>query len=369
MELKGTNSGEAYFLLFYNDSNLGDDLFLEMLVRRYPKTNFFIYVGDGKPPLNKTFRQYRNLHFADTSLSNKTINSEMSKYSGLILIGGSVFQDLNYSLYRTNLGRYLIFRKLIKSGKKVFVLGSNLGPFNTLFGKLIVRLTLRQITHICVRESHSFELLEKWGISNRDYAPDMVFGYNFEPKEGLCRNPNMLGISIINTKLHSNARQDYIHKMAELVNAYLATSEDKSVRLFGFDGGRENDEEVIDEVLQYVNAKGRVRKIIYNEKILIMPYLDLFWECSFVLASRFHSMILAARFGIPFFSIIYSKKMSNVLSDLGYFDNSVLYGRVHELDVPKLVGGMQNNLNSYSISPSVVSDSKKHFCGLDNEFN
>ena len=65
--------GRNFFVHFYNDSNLGDDLFLEMLVQRFPSLQFYIYEDDDKPTLNKTFHQYNNLHFAKTNLSNKTI--------------------------------------------------------------------------------------------------------------------------------------------------------------------------------------------------------------------------------------------------------------------------------------------------------
>ena len=367
MESKTQNMENAYFLYFYNDRNLGDDLFLEMLVQRFPDLQFYLYVDDGKPPMNITFRQYSNLHFAKANLSNKTIKTEIQNYAGIILLGGSVFQDLSYALYRGNIGRYLTFKKIIKSGRKVFVLGSNLGPFNTLFGKLMVRLTLRHVTHICVRDRCSFNLLEEWEVPNRECAPDMIFGYNYKPKIGLNRKQNILGISIINTNLNPEARHVYIQKMADLVNAYLESSQENQVRLFGFDGGHENDGQVIDEVVQLVTIKERVVKVEYSDDIHISEYLDLFYECSFIMACRFHSMILAAKFSIPFFPIIYSKKTSYALDDLGYFYDQIKYEKINELDIPKLLRGIQSDTRSFSISSSVVKDCEMHFNGLNHE--
>ena len=88
-------------------------------------------------------------------------------------------------------------------------------------------------------------MLEEWNIENRSYAPDIVFGYASKSKSNIARSKNILGISILNTKLNLQVKSDYINKMAELVNLYLDKSLDKQVRLFGFDGGHENDGAVI----------------------------------------------------------------------------------------------------------------------------
>lgn len=355
-----------FYLYFYNDSNLGDDLFLDTLVRRYPNFDFYIYADKNSPPLNWSLKLHNNLHYADICFSNKTYKSEISKYDGVILIGGSVFQDLSYSLYRGYIGRYLIFKKIIKAGKKIFVIGSNLGPFKTLFGKLIFKVTLKHVSHICVRDSYSFNLLNEWEIKNRDLAPDIIFGYDFHPKFKPGNNKDILGISILNTKLNPEVRNLYIEKMAGLTNMYLKESPNKMVRLFGFDGGNENDGEIIDEVLKLLNFPERAIKVEYNNNITINEYLNLFIECSYILANRFHSVILAAKFGIPFFPIIYSEKTSNALNDIGYFSTSVQYKKIDSLNLNTMHDLIRVSEKNYAIKDTICSQSIKHFIGLDH---
>jgi colanic acid/amylovoran biosynthesis protein len=208
-------------------------------------------------------------------------------------------------------------------------------------------------------------LLEEWDIKYRSYAPDIVFGYASKSKSKVVSSKNILGISILNTKLNPEVKGDYIHKMAELVNMYLDRSLDKQVRLFGFDGGHENDGAVIDQILKIVQFPERVVKIEYNDKITITEYLDLFSECGFIVANRFHSMVLAAKFGIPFSPIIYSKKTSNVLNDIGYHLKSIKYKDIAKIDLDELLENINNGSNIFAMPETVSYESRKHFCGLD----
>ena len=354
-----------FFVYFYNDSNIGDDLFLDLLVRRYPHFNFHIHDDKRSPTLNQSFHSYKNLFFAEVNLSNKTLKSEIYKYDGVIVIGGSVFQDSSYMYYRGHIGRYLVFKQLIKTGKKVFVLGANLGPFNTAFGKVIFKATLKHVTNICVRDSYSFGLLQEWGISKKCVAPDIIFGYDFQHMLKPDNKKNALGISILNTKLNPDIKPIYIRKMAELSNLYLSHSKDSTVRLFGFDGGRENDGEVIDEVMKLIKFSDRVVKMVYNKNTNIVSFLRLLIECRYIIACRFHSMVLAAKYGIPFYPIVYSEKTSNVLDDVGYDLGRIKYSKINDLNVVKLFEDIVNINYSFSLSTSICDDSKKHFASLD----
>jgi colanic acid/amylovoran biosynthesis protein len=356
-----------FFVYYYNDSNLGDDLFLDVLIRRYPQHQFYIQESTHAKVLNPSLVESKNLFVTKETLSNKTFRNESNKYDGLILIGGSVFQDISYKLYRGYLGRYLTFLNLNKLGKKVYVMGANLGPFNTLFGKYLIKQTLRYVNYICVRDKYSFDLLNQWSLGNKsELAPDIIFGYDYKPQEQVASAKNILGISILNTKLNPEVCSDYIAKMADLVNQYLSQSKNNQVRLFGFDGGHENDGLIIDLVLNEVLDKARVNKVEYNAKITIEEYLELFVECGFMVANRFHSMVLAAKYNIPFYPIIYSKKTSNVLSDMNYPFDSIEYVNIAQLDNQALIKSITNNQRNFILPELYSQQALNHFYGLDN---
>lgn len=355
-----------FFVYYYNDSNLGDDLFLDVLVRRYPQHQFYIY--DNKNILfNKSLVLHKNLFTVNQMLSNKTFDSEFFKYDGVILIGGSVFQDISYKLYRGYFGRYLTFKNLTKFSKKIYVMGSNLGPFKTKLGKFLFKNTLKYVNYICVRDKYSFDLLNQWALGKKSgLAPDIIFGYDYQPTVRVASAKNILGISILNTKLNPEVRNSYISKMADLVNQYLSQNENNQVRLFGFDGGHENDGLIIDLVLNEVLDKARVTKVEYNAKITIEEYLELFLECGFMVANRFHSMVLAAKYNIPFYPIIYSKKTSNVLSDMKYPFDSIEYANIGQLDNLDLIKSITNNQRNFILPELYSQRSLNHFYGLDN---
>lgn len=357
-----------FFVYYYNDSNLGDDLFLDVLLRRYPQHQF--YIADNKKiSLNVSLISHKNLFSVPQILSNRTFEQEHFKYDGIILIGGSIFQDISYTLYRGYLGQFLTFRNLTKLGKKVYVMGSNLGPFNTLFGKVIFKKILKYVNYICVRDQYSFDLLKLWSLEKKSgLAPDIIFGYDYQPSITIASAKNILGISILNTKLNPEVRGSYIVKMANLVNQYLSINNKNQVRLFGFDGGHENDGAVIDEILNHIlnQNKARVSKIEYNAKIDIQQYLDLFLECGFIVANRFHSMILAAKYNIPFFPIVYSQKTLNVLHDMKYPYSSIKYAMISQLDCKQLINAVISNTREFILPTSYSQQALNHFYGLDN---
>jgi len=356
-----------FFVYYYNDSNLGDDLFLDVLVRRYPQHQFYIQSDESSPVLNESLLTANNLYFTQKAFYYKNIDEQSNLYDGVIMIGGSLFQDLSYSFYRGFIGRILFFRQLQKLGKKVYVMGSNLGPFKTMFGKILLKNTLKYVNYICVRDKYSFDLLNQWKLGNKTgLAPDIIFGYDYQPRAQVASAKNILGISILNTKLNPEVRDVYIHKMAELINAYLEQDNTHQVRLFGFDGGHENDGLIIDLVLNEVLYKTRVTKIEYNAKITIEEYLELFLECGFMVANRFHSMVLAAKYNIPFYPIIYSKKTSNVLSDMKYPFDSIEYANIAQLDSQALIKSIMTNQRNFILPESYSHEALNHFYGLDN---
>lgn len=356
-----------FFVYYYNDSNLGDDLFLDVLLRRYPEHQFYIKNSEDVPKLNPTLSVAPNLFVVESIFYLRTIKAQASRYDGVVMIGGSLFQDLSYSFYRGFVSRILFFRQLQQLGKKVYVIGSNLGPFNTLLGRFLFKNTLKYVNYICVRDKYSFDLLNQWSLSYKSkLAPDIIFSYDYQPIVKVASAKNILGISILNTKLNPEIQSAYINKMIELINEYLKINDNNQVRLFGFDSGHENDSIVIDLILEKIIDKAKVMKIEYNSKIMIANYLELFLECGFIVANRFHSMVLAAKYNIPFFPIVYSKKTSNVLDDIRYPYSSLKYANIAEFNIEELIFEIESNKRNFILPKHVSQHALNHFYGLDS---
>ncbi|WP_429029845.1 polysaccharide pyruvyl transferase family protein [Aeromonas veronii] len=356
-----------FYVEIYLDHNLGDDLFLDTLLQRYPEHDFYVGVPNHIKHLNIYFKKYSNLKIIKPiSLINAF---RLIRFDAHILIGGSVYMDLNKSFRKLWLSRLLKSFICTATGKPFFVIGANLGPFNTKVGKLMLWVHFNLIKHISVRDLHSYELLKKWKrFGTFSNWPDIVFSH----EDGFVkrkRKNNTLGVSIINTKRHLEVQDIYIKKMCELIIQFLAKSPSNRAIIMGFDGGLENDGAVIEKILldDKIRAHfecGIVEVINYTPAISMFDYLKKFNECSAVVCSRFHAMILAMKYEQNYFPICYSEKMENVLLDMESNVSGIKYEKISELNVNEVVDHLLDD-NSDLFDRARIHTAKEHFNCID----
>ena len=87
------------------------------------------------------------------------------------------------------------------------------------------------------------------------------------------------------------------------------------VKLFSFCEA-ENDEKAIDEILNRVENPGAIEKICYSGDV--EGFLQQLNACRYLMAGRFHAMILGFAMGKRVLPMIYSIKQANVLKDCGF---------------------------------------------------
>lgn len=152
---------DAYF-----NNNLGDDLFLEILLKRYKGVQFDFMITDSNSCL--AFRNNPQVNF----ISRKKMLCNILKYDAYILIGGSLFQEPedwrnHWRIFNLTVSLFKIL------GKSSFVLGCNFGPFDSEEYKNCYTKTFKKLTHMTVRDNYSFEILSNKGI-NLSVHPDIV---------------------------------------------------------------------------------------------------------------------------------------------------------------------------------------------------
>ena len=172
----------------YFKKNLGDDIFLKILLERYKNNNFEIYSSYDYDGVYKTknykfystksivnvFRVLIN-KFLKIVKSNKSILIEnIKKYDNVILIGGSIFMEdeqLKLDYYKNNQFNY-------KNNN--YILGANFGPYkNKEYVDLHKSEIFPKVKDICFRDMYSYELFKE--LPNTRCASDIVFGL-------ICRN-------------------------------------------------------------------------------------------------------------------------------------------------------------------------------------
>ena len=91
----------------------------------------------------------------------------------------------------------------------------------------------------------------------------------------------------------------------------------------------------------------------------MQPILELFAKASFVVASRFHSLIFALSFGKPVFPIVYNCKTAHYLQDLQFSGN---YSDLKSLPKTSCTDVL------YNFEKNIVTDCQEHKQYAENQF-
>lgn len=351
-------------LYAYTNVNLGDDLFIKILCERYPKTKFII----AAPKKYKyIFKDIKNLYIisSDSVLFRGTnfifrkfgkdyfTNKLLSYFSaGSILIGGSLFeQGEGWEK------RIIHLKSMHHKNKPFFLLGANFGPFyDKVFYENHKKL-FKEYTDICFRDEYSFNLFKE--LSNVRKADDIIF--QLQSRE-FKQQKNNIVISIIKPSIRKylkNYDKIYYKKIRDITVYFIKKGYE--VTLISF-CGNEGDVQAIEDITnlipeEYIN---KVNKHFY--KFNIQETLDIIENSSFVVATRFHSMILGWVYNKPVFPIAYSKKMENVIMDVGFKGKYSDIKSIEYLKVEEVFECMKSNMIDVS---KQKNNAEGHFKKLD----
>ncbi|KRF60809.1 hypothetical protein ASG99_07685 [Bacillus sp. Soil768D1] len=348
----------------YTQFNLGDDLFIKILCERYPNTRFVLY-ADRKYKL--TFRDINNISFySNNSIIVKGINYIFRKLKvgdffrdilarssdAGVQIGGSLF------IQKDNWKDRFKYTNVLKSkGKPFFLLGANFGPFydKDYFEKY--RCIFKEYEDICFREKYSYDLFKDLG--NVRMADDIIFQLK---KQKIKEQENNIVISVIKPSIRaqlSNYDEIYYNKIRDIAIHFIEKG--YYVTLMSF-CELEGDKEAIENIVDLIPIKNlnRVKKHYYT--VNIEETINTIAKSSFIVATRFHAMILGWVFNKPVFPIVYSSKMTNVINDVGFKGFYTDFENISNVTPEIVYKCIETNLIDVSMQ---VKNSEKHFEKLD----
>lgn len=352
----------------YNRLNLGDDLFIKILCERYKKTQF-IMLCDRKYSIafkdienlkcysiDTFFERLINLIFRKFKVDNFLKEYHIKRVSAIVTIGGSLF-------IQNNSWKKGINDLNIRLGinKPNYLIGCNFGPFYDEEYLKQYRNLFLKYKDICFRDSYSYELFKD--INTVRMAPDIVFQLNGKLEEKIN---NSVVISVIKPSIRKELiglDSDYYNKIKELIIEFINRGLDVTLMSFCKDEG---DEEAIDEIYSLIDDKYIKMLTKYYYAGNIEEALKIINNAKFIIATRFHSMILGYACNKPTFPIVYSKKMSNVIFDI---DTNIKYVDLQNINKIKA-----SEVYEYMVSQKVdISkqriESEKHFEILDKYLN
>jgi len=350
----------------YYAENLGDDLFIKIIVERYPNVKWYIVTFRNEYKHNFVSR-YKNVKVIKLpriisilktriNLINRIYMSILMsiRLDGIVKIGGSIFMQYSGWKNRYN-DRFKLWFFLKKRKKKVFIIGSNFGPFEEQEFLSSYERLFTKIDDICFRDEYSYNLFKS--LPNVRLAPDVVFA--LQENQAMFKRKT-IGISVISLDYRPNLKkynEMYLNKMIEMVNELGQMGYE--ITLFSF-CKREGDEDVIKSILNKCDNRENVDHHFYNGDV--STSLAIFSSMEYIVSCRFHSLILAYIMNKPVFPIIYSDKTSNVIKDLGI--EQKMY-HVKEIDEISLEDVFEIISNPVIISSSIRESAEKQFSALD----
>lgn len=355
------------FLNAYTELNLGDDLFIENILERYSQSRFFMLSNNKYESYFLCQGNFKTINDSNKFFSNlnKVWKSGFPRYLDFIkrqctanvYIGGSIF--IEYSSWK----QVLNWWDYQVDNYPFYVLGANFGPYQDEEYRVSMNEVFSKMKDICFREKYSFNLFK--GNEKVRYAPDILFSYKIDKKEV---NDKKIFVSLIDcaskdegsNKL-DNLSVQYYSSITNVLKEYI--KKDYQIVLTAFckiEGDCNANDVILDNLTE---EEKRYVKVItydgYNRKEI----LDELTSSSYVIGTRFHSIILAMVANKPFFPIIYSKKTLNMLNDLDFKGNLIDIKEIGQIDFDYVNENLKNNhivdIEEYR------KEAEKHYLYLD----
>lgn len=344
------------FLYAYDRQNLGDDLFVHTITKRYPKAKLYIWSDKTNQAV---FRCLPNLKVLDQESSfvrflKKLRPSLLARYrawlekrcDAVVYIGGSIFMEYD------NWEQILSWWEYEAQNRPFYVLGANFGPYHSEGYRQKLADIFADMQDVCFRDTYSAKLFSQ--VATVRQASDILFAY---PMPQVAVKEKQIFVSVIDCASRDDSHglnaldQRYVKGMAELVKGYLEQGYNPVLCSFC---KHEGDELGVQKILDAV-ADSRIQTLYYdgtNADAIVKAMA----ESELVIGTRFHATILALAAGRPVLPIIYSDKTLHVLQDLGF--DGVMY------DIRK-EGAWTAVEGSITHLSSTKSDAQRHFEKLD----
>ena len=306
-------------LLGYVRKNVGDDLFISMLLNRYKKIKFILIVD--KISFCDPFLNYKNLEIYETS--ENILKDDLSNISACIYVGGSIFIENENSIsYRKTFNKFI--RKCKKLDIPFFYLSSNFGPYKTNEFYNLCRSAFKNIKGITFRDKNSYEKFKN--IASVRYVPDLVFSLSLKKGKKI---KNSIGISLIDLGLPARGEDlnslelKYLAMLKNNIEKFINMG--KEIYLYSF-CEREGDLRFIKKLLGEINEYylKKIKIVEYNgENDNLYKFIRMYSRMEKVICTRFHSLVMSLVFKQEIAVVSYSNKLDNLLEDINYDFNIV----------------------------------------------
>lgn len=299
------------------EKNLGDDLFVFILINRYRNCMFYSQTRFDYSDYKENLKIYSGKYI---NYINKIMSAifKQGKFCGKILknkcnymvgIGGSIFMEWG------NIKKIKRHFSIYSKEKKYFILGANFGPYKTNeFKYFIKESVLKYAQDVCFREEHSYELFKD--LPNVRYASDIVFTLDTSNIKITDNKKVVISVIDCDKKINSKYTELYENKIIELIKLFYTKGYEITLMSYCKSEGDEFAIERIISKLDDEKIRKDINKYFYDGNI--EEALNVMGDCQIVIGTRFHANILGLVMNKTIIPIAYSDKTLNVLKDMNF---------------------------------------------------
>lgn len=247
--------------------------------------------------------------------------------------GISFIDDFGYiKIY--HFSKYLQIPLLL--GKRSIKFTQSIGPFKSLYNRIMARLTLPYLDRIIARGKHTVQYLSKINISkNVVNLPDIAF--TLQPKQSKSAKELLVKIqsntiisicpNIVCQRL--DKKNMYIKSMIKLSQYILKNYPDTSILFIPHTitekkMGENDDLAICKQIADHLENSDRV----FIENTLHYSPNEIKWliaQCSFLIGSRFHALVAALSSAVPCMAIGWELKYEELMDWLSSRNNVLYY--------------------------------------------
>lgn len=334
----------------YYDNNFGDDLFIDIVTKRYPHHMFYATTGSLRGMFAANPPKYpQKAYERINSIPNVSILPDCQAFvdsgffDGYIMIGGDVFPDqCNYDL------RMRFVESIKKTGGFAAMIGFSLYDSYSEKTKNDMARVFRQVDFIAARDATSTAYLRSMLPDKEIHAGmDLAFtqSYAFDGE----RDGQTLGFSVRKSLGATEEEyQGYCQAMASIADAYLARDPENKVKFIGLSNGSSDDGETIMDIVGLMHQPENVHISRYEG--CVEDAAGEIAACGAMVCTRFHSLVFALINHIPFIPVAYEVKTQYLLRQLNYKGRAIRYGE--EIDAQRML----DNLSETQYEPSFFEE-------------
>ncbi|WP_458781228.1 polysaccharide pyruvyl transferase family protein [Arthrobacter sp. D3-16] len=243
------------------------------------------------------------------------LRAEMSQYDAVIDTGaGDSFTDI-YGPKRLAIMAYTRFVAK-QANRPIIFAPQTIGPFKTVWGRLMARHSLKAAHTVMARDSTSMEFASKIGFPADCLATDMAFALD-QPTSvaGSSRADVALNVSglLWNSDSHL-PKEQYRSLTRGIIDGLLARGENVTLLAHVLDNPSiDNDIPVLEELA--CEFGGRVNVYIPGDLKEARSFIA---GSKVVIGSRMHACLNALSVGVPAIPLAYSRKFAPLLEDIGW---------------------------------------------------